>query len=1716
MLTKAALENRDDMANSERLKEGSGNTVDDARDRALKIYKDELNRPYCKDLGLHGTTRAALRYLCKSVVLQTSSVIRRRYSYSALSSVQSANADNSNAISALRSLQKERLIVSRLGFPDKAMELDREIDVMRQKAKKSRKEQEDKILEQRMNTLAISHNRKAMRLEFVLGNETKEMEARFAEEEQKMLKRQEIEFLRVLEGASRRALGRVKKCNCATPYTCRHNKTASYNTRRPLHVVVQYRRNARRLKQAGRPEEGAAWEEKAKEIDDKEQERWRNRVADSIVSSPWGANEAAVDQITEVHKKELAVLRKTHAVKRDMHEKRQAMRRKNFQNTILAEVRKVKMQCRKQAILKVRKNYAEELREQERIKKVEFKSEGLSNVSKNLLGMNFDEGERAVVDWVPPSAAGLDNSVRLLDAVNSIGGETAEAPRIFTSRTDTKKLNAEELREKATHKHGITSGSKLVDTIRKAKAGKSESKNNNNQPVANESFKPPNFASPSSSSTMMGGWSATGGPTSSSGFGSPPAFGAPGGFSSSFGNSFNPQTTLTGPPVGGLGSSFSAPNAQFQNFFTSNNNNTTATLPTSGTGLAFNNSATPNFANSNPTNGTNSLNLANGSSFPDNNNSFVAPAVSTFSAPVTLPTSTTSSFQNQLAVVNTSTPPTSSLPFAANFNQPSSSSSFMPNGSNSFGSNNLNNNTNIIKNNLHDASNKSSTLPNAPLSPPPSVPSFRAGQHVKETNMSNMSDISSSVRGMTPNITPTAIGFNQTLTNNTGATLTNNNNNSNSNNNNPQFFTFQESPKPFPSFPVNNQNDNSNQTFPFQNNQSFGNELKKPASLLISSFTPNTNLDNTPSSPRVLSPLAQKVVAAPKHIRSPPPSVDLNKPDEEEEYLGMDDMSELEIVENDVTVNSNTMANKLLTSTSGDEQLHNADSSDRRQSVDSAKGELFTKSGKLKLDYVYNPVTDDIPVSFTPGSLNDADYKDYESKIGNGFENSYGMSLLVDEEGHSSKPVTVQSTIDQSKKHHIMPKFEPGHNPPLPGTAASAPMKSSLHPIMRKKQGKINNMVPSTEQYKAATNKKVNFSDDEIYLFHNVPTTENNTEIGVMDSIELNDPSDLEDEINNSFAPVKNIDGFAANVSDSMPFPHAPPSELKAMAFNRPFVSPTKEQSNNNNNSFNDFQVNPTNNNFNSNSFNNNAFNGPYSNMSFQGGFDNSFNTQATQPTPEFDFSQQQNQFQLQNEQQLHQKEFNRIKEEESKQQQMQQQQHMQNEQPSQQSGNNISFVSQFQQQQLAQQVLEAPSSYFPSNTTPSFTNNFNNNNDNNNNQLQSFAAPSFGISFTPQTPSQQFMQSFPANGQMIQNNNYNSNFNNIISNNNNKTDQPESSSPRTSSPRMLSPRSGVVDINEEMYEIDGASSSAGEFFGDRKGGPNWELCFNRINVLYDPIKTLDDIIQNEEFYEAADLYISTKVGSQMDNVNENENEEQAHEHSEYVTNIYTKLQLLKGIHNYNNNNDDIEMLIGCFEEVFGVELDENTLNESLEVFNERIDAIKKELSYDFIPKFVLSDDYATYHESQTSVKAHNKKLRVDSKSWIGKFQKEITDHPLPFHVYPAGGGRPYANKIMRLIFGPMCDSPSPREYIDGSTEKTLIDRIVEHFKNGENLEEEMVICRTLKTGKKNMIISIKHIHSFKNPEKIKYSMVCVQDMTIEDAEQHLKAFRTIIKAFPV
>lgn len=354
-LTSINVEPEKNLIVSERVVDDFSNSAEKSvRNKALQLYSVERDTPHgAKDMGTHSKQRASLRILVKTSILESSTTMKRRYSYSAVSSSNvSAIVDDSNVANALKILQKERLFVTRLGFPERAVELDLMIEEMRTKAKKKKEEILRATTELRMKQLSQTQSRKQERLTKVFEAEIAELEDKLNKEETKLKSKQDASFLAMLEATSRRALGRTKKCTCDKAYVCKHNKTASYNTRRPVYKVVLYRRNAARLKKAGRIEEGNAWAEKAREIDEEEQEKWRGRVAKSVVESPWGATEASIDQITELHRKEIDVLRKSHDVKREVLAKKQALRQKNFRLALLAEERKVRLQCRKQATRK--------------------------------------------------------------------------------------------------------------------------------------------------------------------------------------------------------------------------------------------------------------------------------------------------------------------------------------------------------------------------------------------------------------------------------------------------------------------------------------------------------------------------------------------------------------------------------------------------------------------------------------------------------------------------------------------------------------------------------------------------------------------------------------------------------------------------------------------------------------------------------------------------------------------------------------------------------------------------------------------------------------------------------------------------------------------------------------------------------------------------------------------------------------------------------------------------------------------------------------------------------------------------------------------------------------------------------------------------------------------------------------------------------------------
>lgn len=101
-----------------------------------------------------------------------------------------------------------------------------------------------------------------------------------------------------------------------------------------------------------------------------------------------------------------------------------------------------------------------------------------------------------------------------------------------------------------------------------------------------------------------------------------------------------------------------------------------------------------------------------------------------------------------------------------------------------------------------------------------------------------------------------------------------------------------------------------------------------------------------------------------------------------------------------------------------------------------------------------------------------------------------------------------------------------------------------------------------------------------------------------------------------------------------------------------------------------------------------------------------------------------------------------------------------------------------------------------------------------------------------------------------------------------------------------------------------------------------------------------------------------------------------------YAHDLTTKLQLLRGWKRYLAHNSDNELLLMGLEEVIGLEQEEimDNLDEAIAHNEDKLKQIFKEVAFKFIPEFVLSTDFEAYFETHSAVKAHNKKLRIDSK----------------------------------------------------------------------------------------------------------------------------------------
>lgn len=248
----------------------------------------------------------------------------------------------------LRLLQQERVVLSRLGFPEKIKEIDINIEKLQIKIQRKREREEKRLIEERLAVLHSEQEHKRISLERVLKEEKIEFVAQCRAEEKNLLEKQERDFLGLLESASRRASGNVQKCDCKLRYLCKHNRSTSGNLRRPSREVTAYRKSAEVLARAGRWDEAVQWECKADELDAAHEKEWRAAVAKTVITSSWGSHaSSALEKLEATHKRELKDLQEQHRMRRILIQEHHKTRRRRFETLVSAEEKKIRKEYRK-------------------------------------------------------------------------------------------------------------------------------------------------------------------------------------------------------------------------------------------------------------------------------------------------------------------------------------------------------------------------------------------------------------------------------------------------------------------------------------------------------------------------------------------------------------------------------------------------------------------------------------------------------------------------------------------------------------------------------------------------------------------------------------------------------------------------------------------------------------------------------------------------------------------------------------------------------------------------------------------------------------------------------------------------------------------------------------------------------------------------------------------------------------------------------------------------------------------------------------------------------------------------------------------------------------------------------------------------------------------------------------------------------------------------
>ncbi|CAM9142602.1 unnamed protein product, partial [Phaeothamnion confervicola] len=282
--------------------------------------------------------------------------------------------------------------MSRMGFMDKAKEIDLLIEKERARLKQEREASEEEIQKLKLGGLERAHTRRveALALQQVKRLNSADHVTEPARELEELRAKQKRDYDIIIAETATRATGGVSSCTCVDEYMCRHNKSASYNTRKPTKDVIRLRQNAQRLRSSGREEEAEEMEARAVHLEAAAEEAWRAAVEVTVISSAWAGGKSRLEQLVEQQHRTAAMLEETHSEKLALLKQQQAIDRRNLLSTLAAERKKVIVYCRREALRRSVVDVVERHKERRHLSM--HKSDGLKNVSQNMFGADGPDG----------------------------------------------------------------------------------------------------------------------------------------------------------------------------------------------------------------------------------------------------------------------------------------------------------------------------------------------------------------------------------------------------------------------------------------------------------------------------------------------------------------------------------------------------------------------------------------------------------------------------------------------------------------------------------------------------------------------------------------------------------------------------------------------------------------------------------------------------------------------------------------------------------------------------------------------------------------------------------------------------------------------------------------------------------------------------------------------------------------------------------------------------------------------------------------------------------------------------------------------------------------------------------------------------------------------------------------------------------------------------